>query len=271
MPERWLWRSGSFATRVRCATTRTRSPSFASSCGVPRSVSETEPAPSRPPRERNDRNAGEPHTVAWNVRRSALLASILLLLSSLIAAPASASTPDPTARATATTTCMKKIGPGIPPPAATPVKLGGFHASWYGQSGYMTLCPGDSETATVAYYNSGSLGWIQGKMGESAYLGTWGPEPGQDRASVIGGDGTNGSPSTGWVRYNRPAIQPAFYVGPGQVAWFQFTVKAPAAPLGEDRQLDARASALRHQRRRPGVGNARRGLHHASQPRVPLA
>jgi hypothetical protein len=91
----------------------------------------------------------------------------------------------------------------------------------------MTLCPGETATATVAYFNSGSRGWVAGRMGEVAYLGTANPEPGQDQPSVLGGDGTFGSPNTGWPRYNRLAAQPSSYVGPGQVAWFQFAVKAP--------------------------------------------
>jgi len=91
----------------------------------------------------------------------------------------------------------------------------------------MRLCAGDTATATLAYYNSGSLGWVAGRLGQSAYLGTWASEPGQDRPSILGGDGQLGSPATGWPRYNRIAVQPAPYVGPGQVAWFQFDVKAP--------------------------------------------
>src|SRR3954468_15212562 len=128
--------------------------------------------------------------------------------------------------------CAKSEGPGIPPPAPSSFArgVGGFHAQWYGQSGYPTLCPGDVSTATVAYYNSGSFGWVNGKIGEVAYLGTWDSEPGQDRASPLGGDGTTGSPNTGWPRYNRIAMQPAGYVGPGQVAWFQFTIVAPSTP-----------------------------------------
>jgi hypothetical protein len=106
----------------------------------------------------------------------------------------------------------------------------GFHAVWFGQSGYMTLCPGDIRTATVAYYNSGSAGWVAARFGETAFLGTSGPEPGQDRASQLGGDGSAGSPNTGWPRYNRLAMQPSSYVGPGQVAWFQFAVQAPMTP-----------------------------------------
>src|SRR2546421_604087 len=125
--------------------------------------------------------------------------------------------------------CTSSIGPGIPPPASVPSGIPGFHAAWYGQSGYMTLCPGDTSTATVAMYNSGSRGWLNGVLGQVAYLGTWNPSPGQDQPSVFGGDGT-ASPNTGWPRYNRVAVQPAPYVGPNQIAWFQFSVRAPATP-----------------------------------------
>ena len=145
---------------------------------------------------------------------------------------ASTVTGTPLAPATpaAAATCARSDGPGIPPPSGFPTGLPGFHAQWYGQSGYPTLCPGQTSTATVAYRNNGSQGWVAGRMGEVAYLGTWGPEPGQDRASPLGGDGTTGSPNTGWPRYNRIATQPAPYVGPGQEAWFQFTIQAPATP-----------------------------------------
>ncbi|HET8567930.1 MAG TPA: phosphodiester glycosidase family protein [Candidatus Limnocylindria bacterium] len=147
--------------------------------------------------------------------------SVLLAAAALLAGPAPAA---------AQTGCVASVGPGIPPPASVPAGIPGFHAHWYGQSGYPTLCPGQRSAATVAYYNSGSLGWVAGRMGEVAYLGTWGPEPGQDRASILGGDGAWGSPNTGWPRYDRIAMQPAPYVGPGQVAWFQFSILAPATP-----------------------------------------
>ncbi len=130
----------------------------------------------------------------------------------------------------AAATCASSTGPGIPPPASVPGGIAGYHAAWYGQSGYMRLCAGDRATAVVAYRNSGSLGWYQGVMGRAAYLGTWAGEPGQDQPSVLGGDGQRGSPNTGWPRYDRVASQPHAYVGPGQIAWFQFTVQAPAAP-----------------------------------------
>jgi phosphodiester glycosidase len=157
-----------------------------------------------------------------------LALSLALILSSLLlGAPARA---DAAPASVPLLACSNTEGPGIPAPTGLPSGVPGFHAQWYGQSGYPTLCPGARSTATVAYFNSGSLGWVSGRIGEVAYLGTWDSEPGQDRASPLGGDGTNGSPATGWPRYNRIAIQPAPYVGPGQVAWFQFTIQAPSTP-----------------------------------------
>lgn len=125
--------------------------------------------------------------------------------------------------------CTSSVGPGIPPPSSVPSGMPGFHAAWYGQSGYPTLCPGERSTATVAYYNSGSQGWVRGRMGEMAFLGTSDPIPGRDQPSQLGGSG-GVAPNTGWPSNNRVAAQPADYVGPGQVAWFQFTIQAPTAP-----------------------------------------
>jgi hypothetical protein len=152
-----------------------------------------------------------------------VLATVVVALT-LLVGPAAAP------HGAAAATCVGSVGPGIPPPAGFAAGQPGFHAQWYGQSGYPTLCPGDRSTATVAYYNAGSNGWVSGRLGEVAYLGTWGPEPGQDRVSPLGGDGAQGSPQTGWPRYNRIALQPAPYVGPNQVAWFQFTIQAPQVP-----------------------------------------
>ena len=152
------------------------------------------------------------------------VALVLAMLLSFVTSAAPAAATDTTAA------CSSSVGPGIPPPASLPAGIPGFHATWYGQSGYMSLCPGDTSVATVAYYNTGSRGWVANRAGEMAFLGTSGPEPGADQASILGGDGTNGTAATNWPRYNRVASQPADYVGPGQVAWFQFTVKAPTVP-----------------------------------------
>ena len=131
------------------------------------------------------------------------------------------------ARSTSTQTemCTDLTGPALPPPAAAiPQGIPGYHAAWYGQSGYPIICPGSSATAVVAFMNTGSLGWYSGNAGQAAFLGTSGPEPGQDQASALGGV------ATGWPAPNRLAAQPVPYVGPGQIAYFRFTVRAPEVP-----------------------------------------
>lgn len=156
-----------------------------------------------------------------------MVAAVVLasFVASSVAFGVGASTP-----AVAAESCSTSVGPGIPAPTGLTYGYEGFHAAYYGQSGYPTLCPGDRITAVVAFYNTGTKGWIAGRIGEVAYVGTWNPVPGQDQPSVLGGDGKSGSPNTGWPRFNRIATQPVYWVGPGQVAWFQFTLQAPAAP-----------------------------------------
>jgi len=157
-----------------------------------------------------------------------LVVAFALVVGSLLGSPAAAVSP--LTSSPAAVCSGSSVGPGIPPPASVPAGIAGFHASWYGQSGYPTLCPGERSNAVVAFYNSGSRGWVAGRMGEVAYLGTWNGDPGQDEATVLGGNGEMGSPQTGWPRFNRVATQPSDYVGPGQVAWFQFAIQAPDRP-----------------------------------------
>jgi hypothetical protein len=126
--------------------------------------------------------------------------------------------------------CTPRIGPSIPPPSSVPSGIPGLHAYWYGQSGYPTLCPGQTARAVVAFYNSGTQGWAIATDYTAVHLGTSGPEPGLNNASVLGGNSTHGTVQTRWVDYNRVAGQPVPWIGPNQVAWFQFTVKAPQTP-----------------------------------------
>lgn len=150
----------------------------------------------------------------------ALLVAGAMSLSSAIAGPVRASELSVARTSSAqTATCTDEVGPGMAPPPQVPSGLPGFHAAWYGQSGYPTLCPGSTATATVAFINTGTLGWSLSRPGETAALGISG-----DTANLLGGT------DTGWAAINRPAVQPAEWVGPGQVAWFQFKVKAPLTP-----------------------------------------
>ena len=76
------------------------------------------------------------------------IATLTLLIASLLPARSLAALP-PQATASATATCVSQTGPGIPPPAVIPTKLSGFHAAWYGQSGYMQLCAGERATSPM--------------------------------------------------------------------------------------------------------------------------
>src|SRR5258707_13913230 len=111
--------------------------------------------------------------------------------------------------------CTDTVGPGVAPIAATE-GLSGAHAALYARSGIPTLCPGSTTTVTIAFENTGSLGWYG-----NAALGTWGPDPGQDKASAL---------AVGWPTANRAAIQTTPYLGPGPGMWVQFRVEAPTTP-----------------------------------------
>src|SRR5437588_111028 len=181
-----------------------------------------------------------------------LLVALALAAVSVVGPPTAAAAP---VAAPANAVCSgSSVGPGIAPPDRVPLGIPGFHASWYGQSGYPTLCPGERSNAVVAFYNSGSRGWVAGRMGEVAYLGTWNGDPGQDEPTVLGGNGEMGSPQTGWPRFNRVATQPSDYVGPGQVAWFQFSQRIPwwsaDTPAGSwiEVEIQARTAAGRETR-----------------------
>src|SRR5438445_12015652 len=64
--------------------------------------------------------------------------------------------------------CASSTGPGIAPPSTVPSGIDGFHASWYGQSGYQSLCAGALSTGVVAYYNSDSRGWVSWQLSAAA-------------------------------------------------------------------------------------------------------
>ena len=105
-------------------------------------------------------------------------------------APVAVTPPGPVAPQVA---CTDTVAPGMPAVAAT-TGLPGAHAALYARSGFPTLCPGSTVTATIAFLNTGSLGWYG-----NAALGTWGPEPGQDRASAL---------AVGWPSRPAKAVSP---------------------------------------------------------------
>lgn len=100
---------------------------------------------------------------------------------------------------------------------APPADLG-YHAAYAGQSVYPTLRPGETRTLILALKNTGHRGWNSGVVGSQAAIGTSAPQ-----------DAMRPDLAWHWVSLNRPATTTTAWVGPGQVGWFVFEVKAPAA------------------------------------------
>jgi uncharacterized protein YkwD len=95
----------------------------------------------------------------------------------------------------------------------------GYHAVWAGQSPDVTLAPGQTATLVVALRNTGYRGWYRGYSGQQANLGTADPL-----------DAQRWDLDFGWPSASRIATTTTAYVGPGQLGWFQFQVRAPSSP-----------------------------------------
>lgn len=94
----------------------------------------------------------------------------------------------------------------------------GYHAVWAGQSPDIALAPGQTGTLVLALRNTGYRGWYRGYAGQQANLGTADPL-----------DVQRWDLDFGWPSASRIATTTTAYVGPGQVGWFQFQVRAPAS------------------------------------------
>jgi len=95
----------------------------------------------------------------------------------------------------------------------------GFHAAFAGQSPNPTLAPGETTTLVLALRNTGYRGWYLGSPGQQANIATADPL-----------DVARPDVAVSWLSLNRPATTTTGYVGPDQVGWFQFQVKAPTSP-----------------------------------------
>jgi uncharacterized protein YkwD len=94
----------------------------------------------------------------------------------------------------------------------------GYHGAWSAQSQDVTLSPGETTTLVVGLRNTGYRGWYRGNPGQQANLGTADPL-----------DAQRWDLDSGWPSASRIATTTTAYVGPGQVGWFQFQVRAPSS------------------------------------------
>jgi hypothetical protein len=93
----------------------------------------------------------------------------------------------------------------------------GYHASWSAQSADPTVVIGATATLVLALKNTGSRGWSNDGAGAHVVIGTNDPQD-ADRSELAGD----------WLAVNRVTSTTTDYVGPGEIGWFEFTVRAPA-------------------------------------------
>ena len=95
----------------------------------------------------------------------------------------------------------------------------GLHSSWVSQTQVPAMQPAATSQATLLFRNTGTKTWTRGVAGSQVTLG-------------INGDSSSFSAlgmNVGWPSANRVAIQNEASVGPGAVASFTFSLKAPLA------------------------------------------
>jgi uncharacterized protein YkwD len=123
----------------------------------------------------------------------------------------------PVSRA-ATPSATRVVLSNVPVQTALPPDSG-YHASWSAQSADPTVEVGGSATLVLALTNTGSRGWYREVSDQKILLGTNDPQ-----------DGEHPDLAADWVSLNRVTSTTTDYVGPGEVGWFEFTVRAPQIP-----------------------------------------
>ena len=93
----------------------------------------------------------------------------------------------------------------------------GYHASWSAQSADPNVLIGATAKLVVALKNIGSRGWYNDGAGQQVVIATNDPQD-SDRSELAGD----------WLSANRVTSTTTDYVGPGEIGWFEFTVRAPA-------------------------------------------
>jgi hypothetical protein len=125
----------------------------------------------------------------------------------------------PVARA-ATTATVVRLPTYVPISAQVALPPdSGYHASWTAQSPDPTLATGGLTALVVALTNTGSRGWYRGVADQQVNLATNDPQDAE--LPEIAAD---------WLSANRLASTTTDYVGPGEVGWFEFAVRAPTIP-----------------------------------------
>jgi hypothetical protein len=108
-------------------------------------------------------------------------------------------------------------GSTVSPGGQTAVPDNGLHSAWASQTQLPAMQPAAASQVTLLFRNTGTKTWTKGVAGSQVALGVNGD------SAAFSAMGMN----VGWPSANRVAVQNEASVGPGAVASFTFTVKAP--------------------------------------------
>lgn len=107
------------------------------------------------------------------------------------------------------------LGVALPLRAAA---AAGFHTAWVDEDAWPTLAAGQQISYTFHYRNTGTETWQRGVSGRQVNLGIAGDSHAFADAGM----------AVGWLAPDRPATTSEAVVGPGAIATFTFTVRAPS-------------------------------------------
>jgi hypothetical protein len=102
-------------------------------------------------------------------------------------------------------------------PTSTVPSDKGLHSAWASQTPVPSLQPATTSQVTLLFRNTGTQTWTRGIAGSQVALGVNGD------SGAFSALGMN----VGWPSMNRVAVQNEASVGPGAMATFTFSVKAP--------------------------------------------
>ena len=113
---------------------------------------------------------------------------------------------------------------GLAAPASATVE--GYDSSYFGESSFLNLTPGQSGQFAVGFNNTGATGWVRGTASQV------------DLQICLPDKVTCGttSPNSAWAQnWFSPTVYSTAttdFVGPGQTGWFVYNVQAPASSAG---------------------------------------
>ncbi len=106
--------------------------------------------------------------------------------------------------------------------------VAGYDARYFGESAFATLLPGQSNQFAVGFTNTGSIGWAKGTASQVNLA----------QCCPLNSPSPNGPWAVNWLSTTAYATTTTEYVGPGQIGWLAYTVKAPTNAAAGDYRFD---------------------------------